>query len=194
MEQALDRTHRWARVCYESHYTSPAPGYAQNAARQALFGIVQGGTFPDLRQRSAEFIASIPFPGYAIGGLAVGESKSQMYEITQQVTELLPSDKPRYLMGVGSPEDLVEGVSQGVDMFDCVLPTRVARNGALFTRTGRVNIANRRFAEQDAPWKMAAPATPARTSRQPTCGTCSRQRRCWACAWPASTTCTSSCG
>ena len=151
VEQAMDRTHRWAGLCYEAHYTSPAPRYAQSSARQALFGIVQGGTFPDLRQRSAEFIASIPFPGYAIGGLAVGESKSQMYESTQQVTELLPPDKPRYLMGVGSPEDLVEGVSQGVDMFDCVLPTRVARNGALFTRTGRVNIANRRFAEQDSP-------------------------------------------
>ena len=81
----------------------------------------------------------------------MGESKAQMYETTQQVTELLPADQPRYLMGVGSPEDLVEGVAQGVDMFDCVLPTRVARNGALFTRTGRVNIGNRRFAEMDAP-------------------------------------------
>ena len=151
VEQAMDRTHRWARLCYDAHYVSPAATWAETAQRQALFGIVQGGTFDDLRQRSAEFIASIPFPGYAIGGLAVGESKSQMYDITQQVTELLPADKPRYLMGVGSPEDLVEGVSQGVDMFDCVLPTRVARNGALFTRTGRVNIANRRFADQDAP-------------------------------------------
>ena len=151
VEQAMDRTHRWARVCYDSHYVSPVSTYAGNARRQALFGIVQGGAFPDLRQRSAEFIASIPFPGYAIGGLAVGESKAQMYETTLQVTELLPDDKPRYLMGVGSPEDLVEGVSQGIDMFDCVLPTRVARNGALFTRTGRVNIANRRFAELDAP-------------------------------------------
>ena len=120
-------------------------------SRQALFGIVQGGTFADLRRESAQFIASLSFPGYAIGGLAVGESKAQMYETTEQVTEVLPSDKPRYLMGVGSPEDLVEGVAQGVDMFDCVLPTRVARNGALFTKLGRVNIANRRFAEQDSP-------------------------------------------
>ena len=151
VEQAMGRTHRWARVCYDAHYLSPASTYAENARRQALFGIVQGGTFDDLRQRSAEFIAAIPFPGYAIGGLAVGESKAQMYETTQLVTELLPADRPRYLMGVGSPEDLVEGVAQGVDMFDCVLPTRVARNGALFTRTGRVNITNRRFAEQDAP-------------------------------------------
>ena len=149
--RAMDRTHRWAKLCYDAHYVSPAPTYSDNTRRQALFGIVQGGTFADLRRESAEFIASIPFPGYAIGGLAVGESKSQMYETTVQVTELLPADKPRYLMGVGSPEDLVEGVAQGVDMFDCVLPTRVARNGALFTRTGRVNISNRRFAEQDSP-------------------------------------------
>ena len=151
VEQAMARTHRWAKACYAAHYQSPAPDYADNTTGQALFGIVQGGTFADLRQRSAEFIASMPFPGIAIGGLAVGEDKAQMYETTHQVTELLPADRPRYLMGVGAPEDLVEGVSQGVDMFDCVLPTRVARNGALFTKIGRVNIANRRFAELDAP-------------------------------------------
>ena len=151
VQKAMDRTHRWARLCYQAHYVGPSTAYADNAQRQALFGIVQGGTFPDLRRESAEFIASIPFPGYAVGGLAVGESKAQMYETTELVTDLLPADKPRYLMGVGSPEDLVEGVAQGIDMFDCVLPTRVARNGALFTGTGRVNIANRRFAEQDSP-------------------------------------------
>ena len=151
VQRAMDRTHRWAKLCYEAHYVNPSPAFARNARRQALFGIVQGGTFVDLRRESAQFIASLPFPGYAIGGLAVGESKAQMYETTEQVTEVLPSDKPRYLMGVGSPEDLVEGVAQGVDMFDCVLPTRVARNGALFTKLGRVNIANRRFAEQDSP-------------------------------------------
>ena len=151
VQRAMDRTHRWAKLCYVAHYVDPSPAFARNARRQALFGIVQGGTFVDLRRESAQFIASLPFPGYAIGGLAVGESKAQMYETTEQVTEVLPSDKPRYLMGVGSPEDLVEGVAQGVDMFDCVLPTRVARNGALFTKLGRVNIANRRFAEQDSP-------------------------------------------
>ncbi len=143
--QAMERTHRWARECYEVHAAS-------NTARsQALFGIVQGGTFDDLRAESAEVITSIPFDGYAIGGLAVGESKDQMYQTTRQVTALLPKDKPRYLMGVGSPEDLVEAVHGGVDMCDCVLPTRVARNGALFTRHGRVNISNRRFSEWDAP-------------------------------------------
>ncbi len=151
VQRAMDRTHRWAELCYEAHYVNPSPAFAGNAQGQALFGIVQGGTFAYLRRESAQFIASLSFPGYAIGGLAVGESKAQMYETTEQVTEVLPSDKPRYLMGVGSPEDLVEGVAQGVDMFDCVLPTRVARNGALFTKLGRVNIANRRFAEQDSP-------------------------------------------
>lgn len=143
--QAMRRTHQWAEICYQTHASS------ETAATQAQFGIVQGGTFPDLRDESARFITSIPFDGYAIGGLAVGESKSQMYEVTQQVAEQLPADRPRYLMGVGSPEDLVESVARGVDMFDCVLPTRVARNGALFTQRGRVNILNRRFADLDQP-------------------------------------------
>ena len=151
VQQAMERTHHWAQVCYDAHYVHPAAEYADTAAGQALFGIVQGGTFPDLRRESAQFITALPFAGYAIGGLAVGESKEQMYAIIGQVTELLPAANPRYLMGVGSPEDLVEGVAAGVDMFDCVLPTRVARNGALFTAAGRVNIANRRFAEWDAP-------------------------------------------
>jgi queuine tRNA-ribosyltransferase len=145
VRHAMERTHRWAEACYCAHDAS------ESAGRQALFGIVQGGTFLDLRDESTQYITDIPFDGYAIGGLAVGESKAQMYEITQQVADQLPVDKPRYLMGVGSPEDLVESVYRGVDMFDCVLPTRVARNGALFTRQGRVNIANRRFAELDEP-------------------------------------------
>ncbi|MBM3943744.1 MAG: tRNA guanosine(34) transglycosylase Tgt [SAR202 cluster bacterium] len=145
VRQAMERTHRWARLCHQAHAAS------SRAEAQALFGIVQGGTFPDLRAESAAAITRIPFPGYAIGGLAVGEDKAQMYQITQQVTDLLPQDKPRYLMGVGSPEDLVESVARGVDMFDCVLPTRVARNGAVFTRQGRVDITARRFAEVDAP-------------------------------------------
>lgn len=143
--RAMERTHRWADTCYHSHASSP---YAQ---AQALFGIVQGGTFDDLREESARVITSIPFHGYAIGGLAVGESKSQMYRTTGQVTFLLPYDKPRYLMGVGSPEDLVKSVANGVDLFDCVLPTRVARNGGLFTRRGRMNITNRLYMEQREP-------------------------------------------
>ncbi|HLF04323.1 MAG TPA: tRNA guanosine(34) transglycosylase Tgt [Dehalococcoidia bacterium] len=145
VRQAMERTHRWARACHLSHAASAT------ANQQALFGIVQGGAFPDLRAESVAAITAIPFQGYAIGGLAVGEDKAQMYEITQQVADGLPADRPRYLMGVGSPEDLVESVAQGVDMFDCALPTRVARNGAIFTRLGRVDITARRFTEVDAP-------------------------------------------
>jgi queuine tRNA-ribosyltransferase len=145
VQQAMERTHRWAELCYQAHAASASAG------EQALFGIVQGGTFPDLREASTRFITSIPFQGYAIGGLAVGESKAQMYEIVSQVADSLPVDQPRYLMGVGSPEDLVESVARGIDMFDCVLPTRVARNGALFTRQGRVDITNQRFAGMTGP-------------------------------------------
>ena len=124
---AMERTHRWARVCYDTHAATAYSG------AQALFGIVQGGTIPEFRDESIELVTSIPFDGYAIGGLAVGETKEEMHRVTSQVCEGLPANKPRYLMGVGSPEDLVNGVALGVDMFDCVLPTRVARNGALFT-------------------------------------------------------------
>ena len=145
VQRAMERTHRWAQECYRTHQGSP---WAQ---QQALFGIVQGGTFLDLRDESAGAITAIPFQGYAIGGLAVGESKAQMYEIVERVAARLPRDKPRYLMGVGSPEDLVEAVARGVDMFDCVLPTRVARNGALFTSQGRINITNRRYSSQGDP-------------------------------------------
>ena len=145
VREAMERTHRWAGQCYDVHSASP------NAQRQALFGIVQGGTLSELRAESTDFITSIPFDGYAIGGLAVGETKAEMNDVTQQVCDGLPGNKPRYLMGVGSPEDLVNSVALGVDMFDCVLPTRVARNGALFTPAGRVNIANSRYAEDDNP-------------------------------------------
>ena len=145
VKDAMRRTHRWAQACYDTHANSA------NAARQALFGIVQGGTIRELRQESTGVITGIPCDGYAIGGLAVGETKAEMHEITQLVCDGLPTGKPRYLMGVGSPEDLVNSVALGVDLFDCVLPTRVARNGALFTPTGRINIANRRYAAQDAP-------------------------------------------
>ena len=142
---AMERTHRWAQECYEFHTSKT------KAQRQALFGIVHGGTVPDMRSESTDVITRIPFDGYAIGGLAVGETKAEMHSVTQQVCAGLPADKPRYLMGVGSPEDLVNSVALGVDMFDCVLPTRVARNGALFTPTGRVNIANRRYSDDDNP-------------------------------------------
>jgi len=138
-EQALERTHAWAERCLN----------AQTRSDQALFGIVQGGVFADLRRKSAEHLVGLDFPGYAIGGLSVGETKEQMYAMLDITTPLLPEDKPRYLMGVGAPEDLLEGVARGVDMFDCVLPTRLARNAALFTRSGRINIRNAQF-ERDA--------------------------------------------
>lgn len=145
--EAMNRTHRWAEACYLTHSASQS-NKSKGVEDQALFGIVQGGTFEDLREQSARFITGIPFHGYAIGGLAVGESKDRMYRTTGQVASLLPGDKPRYLMGVGSPEDLVECVAQGVDLFDCVLPTRLGRNGAIFTRSGRLDITKRRFMEQ----------------------------------------------
>ena len=140
-EAALRRTHAWAERCRR----------AKTRPDQALFGIVQGGVFPDLRAASARFLAGLDFPGYAIGGLAVGETKSQMHATLEQVEPLLPAGKPRYLMGVGSPEDLVNGVRRGVDIFDCVLPTRLARNGAALTRAGRLNLNNATFARDPGP-------------------------------------------
>ena len=141
VEDAVERTHRWAERCRSAH-TRPD---------QALFGIVQGGIFPDLRAQSADFLRSLDFPGYAVGGLAVGETKQQMYETLAATVPLLPADKPRYLMGVGTPEDILEAVAHGIDMFDCVLPTRVARNGSLLTSEGRINLRNAGFAEDTAP-------------------------------------------
>jgi queuine tRNA-ribosyltransferase len=130
VEIATERTHRWAERCLASH----------TRRDQALFGIVQGGVFDDLRRRSAEFIGGLGFPGIGIGGLSVGESKPETLAVLELLDATLPDDRPRYLMGVGSPEDLVEGVVRGVDMFDCVLPTRMARNHAALTRTGRLNM------------------------------------------------------
>ncbi len=140
-EAALIRTHRWAERCRAAH----------TKADQALFGIVQGGIFPDLRLQSAAFLTELDFPGYAVGGLAVGETKEQMYTTLDETCPALPADKPRYLMGVGAPEDIVEAVYRGIDFFDSVLPTRIARNGALLTRDGRLNIRNQRFAEDQRP-------------------------------------------
>ena len=145
VQQAMERTHKWATKCKEAHFKM-GPGRLQ-----ALFGIVQGGVSPELRAESTRYIVSHGFDGYAIGGLAVGEPKAVMNQVTEKVCELLPEDKVRYLMGVGSPEDLIESVHRGVDMFDCALPTRVARNGALFTNEGRVDITNRRFKERSRP-------------------------------------------
>lgn len=138
---AMQRTHRWAERCLNAHERSD----------QALFGIIQGGIFPDLRQQSAEFIASLGFPGNAIGGLSVGETKEEMADMLEVVTPILPADKPRYLMGVGAPEDLVEGIRRGIDIFDCVLPTRLARHQAAMTMTGRMNMLNAAYAHDPGP-------------------------------------------
>lgn len=141
VEAALVRTHHWAELCKQAHTRSD----------QALFGIVQGGVFPDLRQASAALLTDLDFVGYGVGGLAVGETKEQMYATLDITCPALPTHKPRYLMGVGSPEDVVEAVFRGIDMFDCVLPTRVARNGALFTPDGRINMRNASHAEDTRP-------------------------------------------
>jgi queuine tRNA-ribosyltransferase len=140
-EQALERTHAWAARCLD----------AKTRVDQALFGIVQGGIFPDLRAQSARYLVGLDFPGYAIGGLAVGETKAQMHAVLDVANAELPAHKPRYLMGVGTPEDLVQGVARGVDVFDCVLPTRLARNHAALTRTGRLNLKNAPFARDPVP-------------------------------------------
>ena len=140
-QRAMELTHRWAERCHKAHKN-------QN---QALYAIVQGGVFPELRRQSAEYLTSMDFDGYALGGLSVGEPKEVTFSIVEQTVTLLPEDKPRYLMGVGSPEDIVEGVARGIDIFDSALPTRVARNGALFTGEGRCNIRNAAFRRMDRP-------------------------------------------
>jgi len=141
VREAMLRTHRWAERCKRAHQRGD----------QALYGIVQGGVFPELRRQSVEYLTALDFAGYAIGGLSVGEPKAQTLALVEEVAALLPQDKPRYLMGVGSPEDIVEGVARGIDIFDSALPTRVARNGALFTWQGRRNIRNTAFSQMDQP-------------------------------------------
>jgi queuine tRNA-ribosyltransferase len=142
VKNSLERTTRWAKRCKDAH---------TNTDMQALFGIVQGGMYRDLREQSAAEIVALDFPGYAIGGLSVGEPKPLMYEVLEYTVPLLPKNKPRYLMGVGSPDDLLEGVLRGVDMFDCVLPTRIARNGTAMTSIGKVVIKNAKYFDDLTP-------------------------------------------
>lgn len=139
--RAMNRTHRWAERCQNAHTRED----------QALFGIVQGGTCRDLRIESAKTLAAMDFPGYGIGGLSVGEPKPVMYEMLETIMPYMPENKPRYLMGVGSPDCLLEGVLRGVDMFDCVLQTRSARNGMALTRKGRIILRNAKFTEDFTP-------------------------------------------
>lgn len=141
VHDSLKRTTRWAKRCQES----------KKREDQTLFGIVQGGMFKDLREQSATELVNLNFDGYAIGGLSVGESTSLMREMVKHTTALLPRENPRYLMGVGTPEDMVESVKRGIDMFDCVLPTRNARNGMLFTSFGKIVIKNARHRSEDIP-------------------------------------------
>jgi queuine tRNA-ribosyltransferase len=143
--QSMALSMRWARRCLDRHQASGRVGH------QALFGIVQGGVYADLRQASADTLIEMGFDGYAIGGLAVGEPQAEREATLEQTTPHLPTDKPRYLMGVGRPEDIVEAIRRGVDMFDCVMPTRNARNGHLFTRSGVLKIRNQRFAQDTRP-------------------------------------------
>ena len=138
---SMEMTTRWAGRCKN----------AKLATEQALFGIVQGGMYPQLRRESVEGLLEVGFDGYAIGGLSVGETREMMFEMTDCVTQLLPTDHPRYMMGVGTPLDILEGVKYGVDMFDCVLPTRNARNGGLFTSQGKINIRNAIYAKDSSP-------------------------------------------
>lgn len=152
-QEAMGRTHRWLQRCLNS----------QRRTDQALFGIIQGGNLPELREQSARFVAGLDLPGYAIGGLSVGESKEEMYSMLDLIEPLVPTERPRYLMGVGSPEDLVESVARGMDLFDCVLPTRIARNGALLVRSGRLNIRNSRYREDPRPIEEGCPCYTCRT-------------------------------
>jgi len=168
---AMARTLRWARRARDrfldlrEKQERPSFPIVTNPG-QAQFGIVQGSVFPDLREESARGTAAIGFEAYAIGGLSVGEPIDVMYDIVGRTTGFLPDDRPRYLMGTGTPQDLVESVARGIDLFDCVLPTRNARNGQLFTSAGRINIKNARYAEDDRPPDPACVCY--------TCRTCSR--------------------
>jgi queuine tRNA-ribosyltransferase len=171
--KSLELTERWAkRSKAHLHKLQSDPDTAEQAgirivnSGQALFGINQGSVYLDLRQRSLEGLVETGFDGYAIGGLSVGEEKSAMFEVVSHVAPLMPGNCPRYLMGVGTPEDIVEAVALGVDMFDCVMPTRNARNGQLFTSKGRVNIANARYREDGRP-----------IDEQCSCGVCARYSR-----------------
>ena len=155
---AMERTHRWAERCRVRWREQTEAGVSPYSA---LFGIVQGGVYPDLRAESARFIADLDLPGNAIGGVSVGESREQIREVVEQTTPLLPEAKPRYLMGVGTPVDRLESVAAGIDMFDCVLPTRLGRNGSAYTSRGRVNIKVAKYRDLNEPV-------------DPECG-------CWAC-------------
>ncbi len=148
IKASIERTTRWAEESIEYHRANQAEG---KGVDQNIFAIIQGGTDRAFREKSAKELCSLDFDGFAIGGLSVGESNQEMYDTVEWTTNFMPTNKPRYLMGVGTPEDLVENVERGVDMFDCVMPTRNARNGTLFTSYGKVNIKSAKFKEENTP-------------------------------------------
>lgn len=153
--ESMERTQRWAERCVSRHDDLQKAQLASGRPPQALFGIVQGGVYADLRRRSARDLVALDLPGYAIGGLAVGEPRQDMLTTLEETIPELPAAKPRYLMGVGMPQDLIDGVHRGIDMFDCVIPTRNARNSTLFTSTGRVRMKNARHADDNSPLDAA---------------------------------------
>jgi queuine tRNA-ribosyltransferase len=166
---SMERTLRWARRGrdrFEAVISGGVPEVARSTPGQVQFGIIQGGTYLSLRDRSMAGTLEVGFDAYAIGGLSVGEPVDVMYEVVRHTAAALPVDRPRYLMGTGTPDDLVESVARGIDMFDCVLPTRNARNGQLFTSRGPINIKNVRYAEDDGPIEEGC-----------TCPTCKRHSR-----------------
>ena len=148
IKASIERTTQWAKESIEYHRANQAKG---KGLEQNIFAIIQGGTDKAFREKSAKELCALDFDGFAIGGLSVGEANQEMYETVEWTTQFMPTNKPRYLMGVGTPEDLVENVERGVDMFDCVMPTRNARNGTLFTSYGKVNIKSAKFKEDNTP-------------------------------------------
>ena len=168
-KKAVERTTQWAKRCKDAH----------KREEQALFGIIQGSLYKDLREKSAQQIIELDFPGYAIGGLSVGEPKPLMYDMLEHTVPFMPKEKPRYLMGVGSPDCLIEGVIRGVDMFDCVLPTRVARNGLAMTSRGKVMLRNAVYQNDFDPLDHEAIAIHAQTFRVPISDIWLRQAKYW---------------
>jgi queuine tRNA-ribosyltransferase len=157
-KRSLDLSMRWAERSKAAFETMSAPG-------QALFGIVQGSIYPDLREESARALTGIGFPGYAVGGLAVGEGQEAMFDTVEITTAFLPEDRPRYLMGVGTPQDMLGAIARGIDMFDCVMPTRSGRHGQAFTWGGRINLRNARYADDTTPLNAESKCPAARYER-----------------------------
>ena len=190
VKASIARTVRWLERCKKELHRLQQQEDTINPG-QVLFGINQGGTYTDLRIEHMKQIAQLDLPGYAIGGLAVGEPTDVMYEIIEELDPYMPADKPRYLMGVGTPSNIIEAVARGVDFFDCVMPARNARHGHLFTSQGIINIKTPSTSWMTALSILSASARYARAIPGPICAICSRRKKCWPCALPLPTTCIS---